>query len=142
METHTVTRASATESARARPGRVDTSRAAAGGPTMSAKVNRAPTTGTVNAVANASVRRNTVSVSVTRTPRTSANAGDTDVKSNGRKSIATVARHTAPSTTTGTISLVLTPRISPKSRAFTPASYSVLNVKNAAPSASISTRDS
>src|ERR1019366_9052903 len=98
METHTVTRASPTESAKARAGRVDTRRAAAGGPTMSAKVSRAPTTGTVSAVDSAKVTRNTVSITATRTPRTSASAGDTDVNSNGRKSIATAPRHSAPST--------------------------------------------
>ena len=47
---------------------------------------------------------------------------------------------TTPNTTTGRISLELTPRISPKSSENIWGSYCVLRLKNAAPSASIMTR--
>src|ERR1017187_3892333 len=132
MESHTVMSANAIDSAMAREGRDDNSRAAAGGPVIKEKVSRAPTTGTVNAVDSASTTRNTVSISVALTPRASASSGATEVKTRGRKSATSATTQTTPRTTTGTISLRETPRISPKSRALIAGSYSVLSVKNAA----------
>ena len=72
---HTVTRATITDRMIATAGRLVNERAAAGGPIISEKISRAPTTGTVSAVAAASTSRNASSIRWLATPLASAMSG-------------------------------------------------------------------
>ena len=105
-------------------------------------MRRAPTTGTVMVVAQATTTRNAISVRWGRSPRASAISGTMEVSISRRYRTPMARTHTSPRTATGKISLVLTPRISPKSSEKISGSYSVLWLRNAAPRASIITRAS
>ena len=137
-----MTRAMTTEPISAAPGRSVTHRAAAGGPIISEKMRRAPTTGTVMVVAQATTTRNAISVRWGRSPRASAISGTMEVSISRRYRTPMARTHTSPRTATGTIWLELTPRISPKSSEKICGSYSVLWLRKAAPRASIITRAS
>ena len=72
MAAHTVTSAIATDRTMATGGRIVNERAAAGGPIIRLKMSRAPTTGTVMAVARATTTRNAISIRWLLTPLASA----------------------------------------------------------------------
>src|SRR5215469_18203666 len=85
IDSQVTTRAIATESARATPGRAVTDRAAAAGPIIRLNISSAPTTGTVIEVARAITTRKYSSVRRVETPRASATSGTALVSMSGRK---------------------------------------------------------
>ena len=79
-------------------------------------MSRAPTTGTVIAVASATTSRKQISIRWLRMPFASAISGTTEESMRGRYRMITAAMQGAPRAATGSNSVVLTPRTSPKSR--------------------------
>src|SRR5579875_1053101 len=140
MDAQMVTRARTTDRAMASGGRLVTARAAAGGPTMREKVSRAPTTGTVRAVAAASTSRNSNSIRGRLTPRASATSGTVEDSSSGRYRMRTATRLATASPSVGSSSPLDTPRMSPNNRANSSGSYSPDRLSRAAPMARAMTR--
>jgi len=79
-----VTSAKITDARIAVAGRRVRRRAAAGGPTSSANISRAPTIGTLMVVAQARIRPKITDIVCGLTPRDGARSGSTDAVSNGR----------------------------------------------------------
>jgi hypothetical protein len=82
IDTHTVIRPSAPETAIARAGRSVTKRAVAGGPIMRLKTSKAPTTGSAIVVTTPTARRNNSSMRAGLTPRTDASSGAIELSIN------------------------------------------------------------
>src|SRR6266566_8716365 len=101
-----------TDNAIARTGLLVRDLAAAGGPIIRLKISRAPTTGTVTAVARATRRRNAISMRWLRTPLASATSGTMEESMRGRYRTATAAMQAMLSAATGRIWVLLTPSTS------------------------------
>src|SRR5579863_9318364 len=135
----TVTSAITTARVMASTGRAVTDLAAADGPIIRLNISSAPTTGTVMLVARAMTSRNPSSIRRAGTPRASATSGSTEDSRSGRNMTMIAAMLTAPRTTMGSTSSVLTPNTSPNSSEYASCAYSVLQLTNSAPTPSIMT---
>src|SRR5258708_13507235 len=102
-----------TDSSMATGGRLVMDRAAAGGPIIRLKISKAPTTGTVIAVASATTTRKHISMRWLRMPLASPISGTTEESISGRYSTVIATMQTTPRAATGTTSVVLTPSTSP-----------------------------
>ncbi len=86
-------------------------------------------------MARATTSKKQVCTLALRRPLASATSGTTEDSMSGRKSTAMAAMQPMPSSATGSSSLVLTPRTSPKRSEYTWGSYSVVRLRNRAPRA-------
>ena len=93
-------------------------------------------TGNAMAVASARIVRNPSSIARLDTPLAFARSGDTELSRSGRNSAAVTAIEKALIAATGARSLLPTPSTSPKRRAYTSCEYSLVMLRNSAPSPS------
>jgi hypothetical protein len=133
MATHTVTSASATETATAAAGRRAMNRAAEGGPIIKLNTKSAPTTGSARVVAAPTERRNQVSTFSGLTPRAAASSGATEVSISRRYMTTMRARQATAIAPVGRSSPVPAASGSPNKSENVCAEYSKLMLKNREP---------